>query len=365
MPMTARRSAPTRPLSRPSPAAILSTLPAPLGALVLMLILMAGLLPPALAQGFEPEVPLPASSQPPAPPLIQPPAAPFRTLELDWFDATRQRAVPVRLYLPQGASADRPVPLVVFSHGIGGSRRGYSYLGQFWAGQGYASLHLQHVGSDRGVWQGNVFGVVGRLQAAAQESEAVARVQDLKFALDQLLAGEHAARIDPQRIVAAGHSYGANTTLLAVGARVERDGRAIELRDARLKAAIVISAPPFYGEQSPPAILGAIAVPTLHVTATEDIIRVPGFYSPASDRLAVFDATGGARKTLAVFNGGSHSIFTDRGGTGGAMLNPQVKRATQLLSLAFLRQVFDEDASGLAGWPQHFGDLVSRFSTSP
>lgn len=368
MPMTARRTAPTRALSRLLPRLLLRfhrALPATLCALPL---LWASALP-AQAQGHgpdAPDAPLAASAPPALPPLAEaPPAAPFQTLDLDWFDIARQRAVPVRLYLPQGASAEQPVPLIVFSHGIGGSRRGYSYLGQFWAGQGYASLHLQHVGSDRGVWQGNVFGVVGRLQAAAQESEAIARVQDLKFALDQVLAGEHAARVDAQRIVAAGHSYGANTTLLAVGARVERGGQAMELRDPRLKAAIVISAPPFYGEKSPPSILGGIGVPSLHVTATEDIIRVPGYYSPASDRLAVYDATGGPRKTLAVFNGGSHSIFTDRGGTGGALLNPQVKRATQLLSLAFLRQVFNGDAAPLASWPQRFGDLVTRFSTAP
>jgi dienelactone hydrolase len=318
---------------------------------------------PAAAQALEPDRTTAAAELPRTADVA--PAAPFQTLDLDWFDGLRQRAVPVRLYLPQGATAARPAPLVVFSHGIGGSRRGYSYLGQFWAGQGYASLHLQHVGSDRTVWQGSVFGVVGRLQAAAQESEAVARVHDLRFALDQLLSSEHGPRVDAQRIVAAGHSYGANTTLLAVGARVEREGRTVELRDARLKAAIVISAPPFYGEKSPPEVLGAITVPSLHVTATEDIIRVPGYYSPASDRLAVFDATGGPRKTLAVFSGGSHSIFTDRGGTGGAVLNPQVKRATQWLSLAFLRQVFDEDASSLVTWPQRFGDLVSRFSTLP
>ena len=54
-------------------------------------------------------------------------------------------------------------------------------------------------------------------------------------------------------------------------------------------------------------ILGAIAVPSLHITATDDIIRVPGYCSPASDRLAVFEATGGPAKTLAVFEGGSHT----------------------------------------------------------
>ena len=73
----------------------------------------------------------------------------FAVHDIDWLDIGRQRAVPARLYLPVTASALRPVPLIVFSHGIGGSRNGYSYLGRFWSSQGYASLHLQHVGSDR------------------------------------------------------------------------------------------------------------------------------------------------------------------------------------------------------------------------
>ena len=303
--------------------------------------------------------------------------------EYDWFDARRNRLVPVRLYLPNpghdaapgigaGGGADaggvatralaRPVPLVVFSHGIGGSRRGYSYLGRHWASQGWASLHLQHVGSDRGLWTGNPLAVASRLQAAAQESEATARVADLSFALDQLLAGPLAGRIDASRIVAAGHSYGANTTLLAVGARVERAGRLLDLRDPRLKAAILISAPPFYGEASPERILGAISVPSLHITATEDIIRVPGYFSPATDRVAVFEATGGVAKTLAVFEGGSHSVFTDRAGTGGALLNPQIKAATQALSMAFLGSVFDGDASALGLWAQRFAGLLARTS---
>jgi predicted dienelactone hydrolase len=58
-------------------------------------------------------------------------ASTFDVQEFDWVDMARQRAVPVRLYLP-AAAGDAPVPLVVFSHGIGGSRRGYSYLGQHW-----------------------------------------------------------------------------------------------------------------------------------------------------------------------------------------------------------------------------------------
>jgi predicted dienelactone hydrolase len=301
--------------------------------------------------------------------LAASPAAPgagtsYSTRDFDWLDAARERRVPVRLYLPDGASADKPVPLVVFSHGIGGSRTGYSYLGRFWASRGYASLHLQHVGSDRNLWYGNPFEMVARLHGAAQEAEAIARVRDLSFALDQLLRSELAPRLDGERIVAAGHSYGANTTLLAAGAAVRRNGERLDLRDARIKAAIVLSAPPFYGEASPQQILAPVRVPTLHVTATEDVIRIPGYYSSADDRVAVFDATGSARKTLAVFSGGSHSMFTDRPGTGGVQLNPQVKQATRELSLAFLDSVFHADESALAAWPKQFDGIVARFTRS-
>jgi predicted dienelactone hydrolase len=287
---------------------------------------------------------------------------PYRVLDLDWRDPARERAVPVRLYLPGAATPAHPVPLVVFSHGIGGSRNGYRYLGSHWASQGWASLHLQHVGSDRQLWFGNVFGVIGRLRDAAQDGEAIARVQDLSFALDQLLAQDLAPLVDARRIVAAGHSYGANTTLLASGARVSRNGRSVDLHDERIRAAIVISAPPFYGESTLDTILGPVQVPSLHVTATEDVIRIPGYYSGAEDRVAVFDAVGSPRKALAVFEGGSHSMFTDRGGTGGVVLNPQVKTATRELSLAFLQTVFDGDNAALRAWPGRHREILARFA---
>ena len=281
------------------------------------------------------------------------------THDLDWFDEARQRAVPVRLYWPEGAA---PVPLVVVSHGIGGSRQGYSYLGEHFAANGMASLHLQHVGSDRSLWAGNPVSLVGRLQDAAQEREALERVKDLSFALDRLLAHERfGARIDRARIAAAGHSYGANTVMLAAGASVQRAGRQLELRDPRVRAAVLLSAPPFYGEADLKAILRSITLPTLHVTATEDIIRIPGYYSPASDRIAVFEAVGSPVKALAVFEGGSHSIFTNRASTGGAELNPKVKAATKELALAFLRRVFEGKEEALQRWPQVYQPILARW----
>ncbi|WP_349742709.1 alpha/beta hydrolase family protein [Roseateles cavernae] len=313
--------------------------------ILLALALIAPGLPAALAQ-----------AAPPAPSAA--PAIPGQ--DLDWQDTQRQRAVPVRLYWPAQADG-APVPLIVFSHGIGGSRRGYSYLGQYWASQGYASLHVQHVGSDRQLWMGNPLGLVGRLQDAAQEREAIHRARDVSFALDRLLQGEWGARIDARRIVAAGHSYGANTSLLLAGARVARQGAVMDLRDERFKAALIISAPPFYGEGDPASILGSVSIPTLHITATEDVIRIPGYYSDAQDRLRVFDATGSATKSLVVFEGGSHSVFTDRDGTGGLTLNPKLKTATRELTLAFLSQVFDGQGEGLLSWGERHGGLLARW----
>jgi predicted dienelactone hydrolase len=282
------------------------------------------------------------------------------TLEFDWHDPLRGRAVPVRLYLPSTEAAAR-MPLVVFSHGIGGSRRGYSYLGNHFAANGIAALHVQHVGSDRMLWMGNPLGLVGRLRDAAQEREAVDRALDLRFALDRLLASDAGKVIDRDNLVVAGHSYGANTALLAVGARVERDGRVVDHRDARYRAAILISAPPFYGESEPSRILGHVTVPTLHITATEDMIQIPGYYSGAEDRIAVFEAIGSSSKTLAVFSGGSHSIFTDRPGTGGAQLNPQVKTATRELTLAFIRQVFGDRQDNLRAWSERHRSILALF----
>lgn len=283
--------------------------------------------------------------------------------DFDWEDAARKRPVPSLLYLPPEASPQKPAPLVVFSHGLGGTRHGYRYLGSHWAEQGYASLHVQHAGSDRQLWWGdrNPLQLYGRIREAASEAEAIARAQDVRWALDRLLASDLAARIDDGRCVVAGHSYGANTALLAVGARLQRLGRSVSFADPRFKAAILISAPPFHGERDATSILSAIHVPTLHITATGDEIRLPGFYSSASDRIALFEAMGSTRKALAVFEGGSHSMFTDRASSGGFELNARVKDATRSLTTAFLRSVAHGDDRALLEWPRRHQTLLARF----
>ena len=285
---------------------------------------------------------------------------PYSVTDFDWVDRARSRPVPARLYWPRSAVSEMSVPLVVFSHGIGGSRHGYSYLGKHWSARGIASLHVQHVGSDAALWRGNPFGVIGRLHAAAQEKEAIARAADVRFALDRMLSDEtgHRGALDHQRLIAAGHSYGANTTLLTIGAQVVRNGHTIDCLDSRFSAAVVISAPPFYGETDLPAVLRNVSVPTMHVTATDDVIEIPGYHSDVADRLAIFDAVTSPRKLLAVFRGGSHSIFTDRTFTGGPSLNAKVKAATADLTLAFFAFVFENDSTALAHWRNHWQSIL-------
>jgi predicted dienelactone hydrolase len=45
-------------------------------------------------------------------------------------DAKRSRDIPVRVYLPQDKA---PAAVVLFSHGLGGTRQGCAYLGNHWA----------------------------------------------------------------------------------------------------------------------------------------------------------------------------------------------------------------------------------------
>ncbi len=282
----------------------------------------------------------------------------FRVVDMEWTDPSRARRVPATLFWPASAQAHK-VPLVVFSHGIGSSRDGYTYLGRYWASHGVASLHLQHVGSDRTLWQGSLLSLVSRFQRAAGDGEAIARAQDFRFALDRLLAGEYGAGIARDRITAAGHSYGANTTLMVAGAKVMRNGRLLQFRDPRISSAIVISAPPFYGERDFVPILSGITIPTLHVTTRDDVIRIPGFGSDVDDRLKVFNAIGG-HKVLAMYRHGSHNVFTDRRYFDSQQVADEVKGDTEALSLAFMRQAYGKRGT-LAEWGRERPALIAEY----
>ncbi len=68
-----------------------------------------------------------------------------------WLDRKRNREIPVKIYMPKHSSTAAPV--VVFSHGLGGSREAAVYLGEALAEHGYVSVHIQHPGSDESLWK--------------------------------------------------------------------------------------------------------------------------------------------------------------------------------------------------------------------
>src|SRR5690349_20528234 len=68
-----------------------------------------------------------------------------------WRDAKRRRDLPVKIIAPAGLTG--PAPIIVHSHGLGGSVEGGRDWGEHWASHGYIVLHVQHPGSDEPVWK--------------------------------------------------------------------------------------------------------------------------------------------------------------------------------------------------------------------
>ncbi len=263
--------------------------------------------------------------------------------DLEWNDLKRNRSVPARVYLPKSGTIEQTrLPVVIFSHGLGGSRYGYSHLGRYWASQGFISVHLQHVGSDRSVWSSNgTLSTLSNMQAAAGMTEVLARIADVRFAIDSLLSeAEIRSLVDPERIAVAGHSFGANTALMAAGARFKENNVVKEFGDPRIKAAIIMSPPSLPREHDPVFAYTSIAIPTLHLTGTSDYTPIPGFVTQAEDRRVPFDSMASTPRYLAVYSQGRHSMFNDWSRDD---VSVSIKASTRELTLAFLRATLGRD----------------------
>lgn len=272
------------------------------------------------------------------------PAPPFRTT---WRDPARGRTVPVLIRRPAASvMGAAPVPLVLLSHGLGGTREGLAYLGAALAAAGYMAVHLQHQGSDAAVWQGAADMRAAMGSAAMNPGAAVARLGDVVFALDHLLAGgEPLLRglVDPERIAAAGHSYGAWTVSHMLGERLPLGGWGLDLPDPRLRAGIALSpVPPLpvpvFGVPAAVAFTG-ISAPILHVTGTHDT----GMGAPDWRARTVGFRTAGAPGALAVLDGAAHASFAGEAEIGGRWNDPTYQPRVARLSRLFLDAVLRDD----------------------
>lgn len=277
------------------------------------------------------------------------------TIEYDvWTDADRGRDIPIKLYIPEGGEA---IGVLVFSHGLGGSREAAAYLGERAAQDGFLGLFIQHPGSDESVWRDRPRGQ--RRQAlvrAANAQTAIARFMDLPFVLDELEArverGE--IRADTSRIAIAGHSYGSHSALAAVGRGYDTPRGLISFADPRVRAAVALSPPPFDAGESArfDAIFGSIDRPVMHITGTEDGDPLRDTASPEA-RLVAFAEISGPPQYLIVFEDGDHMVFSGREGMSarnqtGASWYPDVQADVADLTMLFLQTHLLADAEAAA-----------------
>lgn len=280
-------------------------------------------------------------------------AAKVQTRLAELRDADRDRAIPVKFYVPvfkeqetpDGPATIRaPLPLVLLSHGLGGTREVGAYLGEYWARHGYVVCAIQHPGSDDSVWRG--LPLRDRMEAlrraVANPQNAIDRPRDVAFVIDALLA-EHergegvGAMIDPDRIAAAGHSFGAYTVLAVAGQRF--GPRGASLGDGRVRAVIAMSPQP--PRNDPELAYGQITIPILHLTGTHDTSPIDPDGMKPEDRQRPFQGIGAPDQYLIVFTDADHMVFSGAGRTARGQrrdeaLDETVQSLVQKSTLLFL-----------------------------
>jgi predicted dienelactone hydrolase len=271
-------------------------------------------------------------------------------------DAQRSREIPVRIYLPHAAVA---APVVIFSHGLGGTREGSKYLGDHWAQRGYVAVFLQHPGSDDSVWKDKPISQrLSAMKEAASLENLTLRVQDVTVVLDQLQRWNNDERhdlhnrLDLSHIGMSGHSFGAVTTQFLSG---QRPPIGNNLTDPRIQAAVIMS-PSALRRRDPKAAFAEVKIPWMLLTGTKD--NSPIGDTDAASRLLVFPALPvGDKYELVLFNG-EHSAFTDRALPGDTEpRNPNHHRAVLAVTTAFW-DAYLRDNSAAKAWLN--GDAVTK-----
>ncbi len=303
-------------------------------------------------------------------PLILTDRVAAETLDLAVQDEARQREIPLRVYLPIGKEA---APLVLFSHGLGGTCKGNAYLGNHWSARGYVVVFLQHLGSDDSVWRDVPQAKrMAAMRQAVSAKNFLLRVQDVQSVLNQLEVWNkeesHSllGRLDMAHIGMSGHSFGAATTQSVSGQSAGFVGQ--RFTDQRIDAAIAFSPnSPRRGDLA--AAFGSVKVPWMLMTGTKDT----GFISNATvaSRLNVYPSLPTTiDKYEVVLHDAEHSAFGDRALPGDRETrNPNHHRVILALSTAFWDAYLNEDRAALqwlrAGGPPSVLEDQDRWQSAP
>jgi hypothetical protein len=243
-----------------------------------------------------------------------------------WRDAARSRAIPVKIRWPDATKFTGLRPLVLFSHGLGGTVDGGAIWGEAWAAAGFVVAHLQHAGSDLAAVRGatSSFADQRALRTVAGPDQLAARLRDVMFVLDEVgrrhaQGHGHWAHVRPAQIGMSGHSFGAHTTLGVAGQRYPGfDG----VNEPRLAAFIALSPTAPVGAEAPRAF-ERLTRPVLSVTGTLDS-DVAGTGATPERRMAVYGAlpkgAGAGPKAHLVLKDADHMTFAGQTGRAVAIL---------------------------------------------
>ncbi len=269
--------------------------------------------------------------------------SPVRELRFQPTDQKRSRVVPLKVYLSDSRT---PSPVVLFSHGLGGSRENNPYLGKHWAAAGYVAVFMQHAGSDIEVIKAARAGrKLAALKAAVGAAASRDRFTDVPFVIDQLTiwnkqdGHELRGRLNLERIGMSGHSYGAITTLAVAGRKFALNQSFL---DKRIDAFLAMSPQTGKGVAAARAF-GGISKPFLCMTGTKDANPIDPTMNP-SDRQKVYAAFPDGDKYQLVLDGGEHMAFGDSRGLRTRGRNPKHHPAIQEISLRFWNAYLKDDA---------------------
>ncbi|MBK4346287.1 alpha/beta hydrolase family protein [Lacisediminihabitans changchengi] len=264
------------------------------------------------------------------------------------------RPVPLEVRISAPATGT-DLPVVLFSHGNGWNLDGYAPLAAFWASRGFVVIQPTHLDSRR---------IGFGFDHPVFPSIWTERIADLGHILDQLDTVEAAVpglsgRIDPSRIAATGHSWGAQTAQSLLGARiVDKAGHVgDDMSDHRISAGILLSATGLGGEHLHPFAQAnfpfmhpsfqELTTPTLVIAGDHDQSKMssrgPDWFtdgythSPgATDLITLY----GAEHGLGGIVGYEVAETTDE--------NPERVAVIQRMTTAYLRSALDVDD---ASWP--------------
>ncbi len=214
-------------------------------------------------------------------------------------DPNRDKDLPIRVSWPDANGA---FPVIVWSHGAGGSEDAYQPLVKHWTRHGYVVIQPRHADSLR-------YGIRGLDQLVRHWAS---RPVDVSFVLDSLDAiarnvPDVAGKMDANAVGMGGHSFGAHTTMLVGGAkRVNWLGQAVRSYADRRPKALVIVSPQGPGKGFSKDSYKSIVRPSLFVTGTKD--ESPRHDGGAAWRLGAYHACGSKDKRLLFVHGAHHGF---------------------------------------------------------